>query len=240
MSIELKSGADATIATADPLWKALRSSPRPLDLTGGGSFRVALRSGTLPAALAANGLLFHFRFGNHANFKAVLHRVRVQVHANLLFTTAFHDMSLRGYVTRGYTVNDSTGAGATAATLSGNNAKKRTADATSLINTDGGIRIAGTAVLSGGTGTDDTDPFLHSIIGRPNNLNPAVATEFLEPVPLITLDYEPGIGDGVMPHVFAANEGFRIRNGPTVWPAAGTGILVVTVDWSEVPNAALA
>lgn len=239
MAIEIESGASADIATVDPTTKAIRISPRPLEYGAGGSYRVALRSGTLAATLAANGLLYSFRFGNNAGLLAVIHQIRAQLFANLAFTAAFNDMSLQAFITRAYTANDTVGAGSVLATLSGNNGKKRTSHGTSLLNTDGQARIAGTAVLSGGTGTDDANPFAVSQAGKPNVVNAAAGTEELAPQPIITLDYEAVMGDGAHPHVFAANEGFRIRNGPVVWPAAGTGVLVVQVDWSEVPLSAL-
>lgn len=239
MSITLKSGETADVGTVDPVAKALRTSSRPIEIGSGGSYRVALRSGTIAAQLAANGLIYSFRWGD-ATLLAVIHRIRAQLFANIAFTAAFNDMSLRAYITRSYTASDSSGGGSpTAATLTGNNGKKRTSHATSKIATNGDLRILGTAVISGGSGTDDTDPFLHSQVGKPNVVNVAAGTEYLAPQPIVTMEYEPDIGDGVYPHVFAQNEGFRIRNGPVIWPAAGTGILVVTVDWSEVPLTAL-
>lgn len=238
MAIEVKSGASAAVATVDPTTKGLRTSARPIEYGTGGSYRVALRSGTLAAALAANGLLYAFRWGD-PTLLAVVHRIRAQLWGNLAFTAAFNDMSLQAFVTRSYNASESAGAGAVDATLTGNNGKKRTSHGTSKIATNGQIRIAGTAVISGGTGTDDTNPFVYSDLGKPNVVNAAAGTEYLGAQPLVKLDYEPDIGDGVHPHVFAQNEGFRIRNGPVVWPAAGTGVLVVQVDWSEVPADAL-
>lgn len=230
-------GKDGTTqAGVDPFFSSQRTSARPLDLTNGGGYRVARRSGTLAATLAANGLLAGWTWASSTHL-CVIHRIRAQLFANLAFTAAFNDMSFYAINTRSYSGADTGGAGNTAMTATGNNLKKRTNYATSQFATVGAFRIAGTAVISGGTGTDDTDPFAYSLAGKPNNVNAAAGTEFLDSQNLVTLDYEPDLGDAVSPHVYAQNEGFRIRNGPIVWPAAGTGVLVVQVDWSEVENA---
>ncbi len=47
------------------------------------------------------------------------------------------------------------------------------------------------------------------------------------------VDLDVYVGDGMHPIVLAQNEGIVIRN-RTVWPAAGTGILMVALDWAEV------
>lgn len=220
----------------DPYFSAARISARPLDLTNGGSYRIAMRSGTLAATLAANGLLFGFRWASSTHL-AIIHRVRAQLWANLAFTAAFNDMSLQMFQTRSFTVSDTGGSGNTTATVSGNNLKKRTSYATTQFATAGSIQMAGTAVISGGTGTDDAHACAFSWVGKPNNVNVAAGTEFLDSQGLCLLDYEPDMASGVSPLIFAQNEGFRLRNGPIVWPAAGTGILTCMVDWSEVENA---
>lgn len=235
MSIELKSGASADVASVDAYTKALRASVRPIELTGGGQYRHAIRSGTLAATLAANGLLYSFRWGD-ATLNALIMRIRAQLFANIAFTAAFNDMSMYAKVGRAFTASHT---GGTAGTLTGNNGKLRTDFPTSKIPTNGDLRIANTAVLAGGTVTEDTDPFAYSSVGKPNIVNAAAATEYLAAQPLVQLDYEPDMADGVHPLLLEQNEGFTIRNGPVVWPAAGTGILVVQVQWAEIPTTAL-
>ena len=229
MAIQLQ-GNGGTVAEVDgTTYRAFRTTARPIDYTTGGSYRHAIRSGTIAATLAANGIIYAFRWGDTS--LAVIHRIRAQLFANIAFTAAFNDMSMYAKIGRSYTASHT---GQTAGTLTGNNAKLRTSMPTSKIATNGDIRIANTAVLGGGTVTEDTDPFVYSIVGKPNVVNVATGTEFLAPQPMVTLDYEPDMGDGVHPLVLAQNEGFLIHNGPVVWPAAGTGVLVVQVNWSEV------
>ena len=226
MAIQIQGGTSGAVADVDTTFKSQRISPRPLEYGTGGSYRNAMRSGTLAVALAANANIYSFRNAS-ASLIAIIHRVRAQVFANAAFTAAFNDMSIKMHVARSYTVTHATGG--VAATLTGNNAKLRTTmpTCTSLIH------IANTGALSGGTATLDTDPLVYSQVGKPNVMNAAAATEYLAAQPLVMLDYEPDLGDGAHPLVLAPNEGFILQNG-LVWPAAGTGILVVQTAWSEV------
>jgi hypothetical protein len=204
-------------------------TPRPIDYGAGGSYRNSMRSGTIAAVLAVNANIYSFR-NPSATFLAVIHRVRAQMWANLAFTNAYNDLSIKAHIARSYTTGHTTNG--TAATLTGNNAKMRTSMATcaSIIH----ILNTSNAGLTGGTATPDTDPFIISQIGKPNNPNVAVGTETLVAQPIVQLDFEPDMGDGSHPLVLAQNEGFLIQNG-LVWPAAGTGVLKVEVAWSEVP-----
>lgn len=222
-------GFGGVIAEVDgTVFRAWRGTARPIDYGAGGSYQNSMRSGTIAAVLAANAVLYSFR-NPSATLLAVIHRVRIQLWANLAFTAAFNDMSCRMHVARAYTAGFTTNG--TAATLTGNNAKMRTSMATcaSVIH----ILNTSNAGLTGGTATEDTDPMAISNIGKPNVVNAAAGTEYLASQPLITLDYEPDMGDGAHPLVLAQNEGFVVRNG-LVWPAAGTGVVVVRTAWSEV------
>lgn len=222
-------GFGGVIAEVDgTVFRAFRSTSRPIDYGAGGSYQNSLRSGTIAAVLAANANLYSFR-NTSATLLAVIHRVRVQVAATLAFTAAFNDLSCKMVVARGYTVGHTTNG--VAATLTGNNAKMRT----SMPTTAAAIHILNTsnAGLTGGTAVPDTDPMGWSLIGKPNVVNAAAATEYLGLQSLVTLDYEPDMGDGAHPLVLAQNEGFLIQNG-LVWPAAGTGVVTVRVAWSEV------
>jgi len=231
MAIQIQ-GNGGTIAEVDgSVFRAVRVVPRPLDYSTGGAYRNAMRSGTIAAVLVANANVYSFR-NPSSTLTAVIHRVRAQVWGNLAFTAAFNDMSLKMHVARSYTATHTTNG--TAATLTGNNAKLRTSMATCaaiihVLNTNN-------AGITGGTATLDTDPMAISLIGKPNVVNATAATEYLAAQPLMVLDYEPDMGDGAMPLTLAQNEGFVIQNG-LVWPAAGTGVVVVQTQWSELPNA---
>ena len=228
MAIQIQGNGGTVTEVDGTTYRALRITPRPIDYTTGGSYRHAIRSGTIAAVLAANANIYSFR-NPSATFLAVIHRVRAQVFANIAFTAAFNDMSMKMHVARGYTTGHTTNG--TAGTLTGNNAKLRTSMATCasvihIINTSN-------AGLTGGTATVDTDPMGISQIGKPNVVNAVAATEYLSAQPIVNLEFEPDIGDGSHPLVLAQNEGFLIQNG-LVWPAAGTGVLKVEVAWSEV------
>ena len=68
------------------------------------------------------------------------------------------------FAARSYTALESSGG--TAGTFSGNNAKLRTAHATSAGMT---ADMAATGAISGGTHTDDTDPFAQASIAVPRS-----------------------------------------------------------------------
>lgn len=221
----------STQLSVDPKYTAARTSSRPVDWTGGGGYLNAMRTGTIAAVLVANANIWSFR-NPSATLTAIIHRVRVQVFANIAFTAAFNDMSCKLHVARSYTVEHATSG--TAATLTGNNGKTQTSMATAACT----IRTLTTvnAGLTGGTATVDTDPCAISTIGKPNVVNVAAGTEYLDPQPMVTLDYEPDTAHGENPLVLVQNEGLLLQNG-LVWPAAGTGVAVIRVAWSEVLNA---
>jgi hypothetical protein len=119
--------------------------------------------------------------------------------------------------------------GGTALTLTGNSFKRRANMATTSF-TD--LRIATTAALGGGTVALDPHPFAQSL-RKGNRVNPAAATEEIIMPTTDGMDVDIYVGDGMHPITLATNEGIVIRN-RTVWPAAGTGILMVAMDWAEV------
>jgi len=228
MPIQIQGNGGVVGEVDGTIFRTLRITPRPIDYGSGGAYQNCMRSGTIAAVLVVNGILYSFR-NPSASLLVIIHRVRVQLFANLAFTAAFNDMSCRMHIARSYTTGFTTNG--TAATLTGNNAKLRTTMPTcaSIIH----ILNTSNAGLTGGTATEDTDPMAISNLGKPNVVNAAAGTEYVAAQPLITLDYEPDMGDGAHPLVLAQNEGFLIRNG-LVWPAAGTGVVVVRTAWSEL------
>jgi len=218
-----------SLLQVDPTHLAQRVSMRPMDHGAFGHYRYAAKSGTLAATLAANAVIFAFRNGS-STANAIITHLRVRFHPNVAFTAAAANLSLAAYIGRGYTLSH---AGGTPVTSSGNNLKVRTDFATSQINTNGDIRIATTAAFTSGTVAVDTQPFAYGGPGRANNVNAAAGTEYIEPYPIGTIDYQPRISDGEYPLLLEQNEGFLIRN-EVVWPAAGTGEISVEVGWIEV------
>jgi hypothetical protein len=182
-------------------------------------------SGTIAAALAANAVLFSFRWGD-ATRLAVVTYISLRFQALTLFTAAtLVDFGFDAYVGRSFSANHT---GGTAATLTGNSMKTRASMGTTLL-TD--LRVASTAALGGGTITLDGNAFASSI-GDPQTVNPAAGTEE-QLVNDPSLEWRPDVASGEHPLVFAQNEGFVLRN-RGVWPAAGTGVIAVNVRWAEV------
>lgn len=231
MAFQLQGNA-GTVADVDGTgFRALRTVNRPIDHGALGHYRIATNTGTLAAALAAGtgtaGHVFAFRWGD-ASKLCVLTKLKTRFLPLTPFTAATltDHSSFDAFILRSYTASHTTG---TSLTPTGNNNKMRTSMGTSLA-TD--IRISTTAALTSGTHTFDAFPFCQSI-RKGNRVNPAAATEetIMPQFDGMEMDFDMGAGDH--PIVFAQNEGFVIRN-RTVWPAAGTGILSVTVAWAEV------
>lgn len=214
------------LATVDSTFKALRQSPRPIEFGAGTHIAVAKRTGTMAAALAANAVIWSFRWGD-GTLLALLMRLRVMFQTLTVFT-AHQEVSFEAYVGRSFSASHT---GGTAATLTTNSGKKRTSLTTSKIATNGDWRIASTAALGGGTVTLDNDPFTVGL-GSPNVVNAAAGTAY-SPYNRPEIDYHAWTSDGRHPHVFAQNEGAVIRNG-VVWPVAGTAVLSVESDHVEV------
>src|SRR3990167_8915508 len=124
--------------------------PDPKDL---GMYSVGLSTGDMVATLAANSTLWSMRWTSSAARCAI-----ESIYIWLVLTAGSTLGALFGFdlfVARSFTASDS---GGTAATLTGNNQKRRTNMGTSLM-TD--MRIAGTTGLTVGTRTLDAHPVAH-------------------------------------------------------------------------------
>lgn len=196
---------------------------KPTDAGALGHYHLAMTSGTLAAALAANGQVFSFRWG-HATNLCVITDIRCLFTTLTPFTAAtLTDFGFDAFTARSFTVSPT---GGTLATLTTNSMKKRTSFATTSLTA---AMISTTAALTAGTQTLDAQPFANSS-GRPNLTNAAAGTEQGNPGDPPLLEFRPEPGEH--PLVLAQNEGFVIRN-RTVWPAAGTGTVHVRVAWTE-------
>ena len=96
------------------------------------------------------------------------------------------------------------------------------------------LRIATTAALGGGTITLDPHAFEGSL-RKGNRVNPAAATEETIQPTTDGMDLDLDVASGDHPITLVQNEGIVIRN-RTVWPAAGTGVLRVSMAWAEVAS----
>lgn len=210
---------------------ALFTEARPMMQTLG-SYRLSVVTGTLAAALAASAVVFSARWGDSTKI-AVIHKLRWRFLPLTPFTAATltDHTSFDAFLATGFSASHT---GGTAISVAGTNLKLRQSMANSAF-TD--LRIATTAALGGGTLTLLANAFGQSI-RKGNRVNPAAATEETIQPTTDGFDGTFEIGDGMHPIVLAPlNEGLIIRN-RTVWPAAGTGILLVEMTWTEFATAA--
>jgi hypothetical protein len=221
----------ASFGEIGPTHKALAVQSRPLDYGIGGAakgqYKISVVTGTLAAALAAAAQVFQFKWIAAGSDLAVIHKLKTRFLPLTPFTAATltDHTSFDAFVCRPF----GAGGGGTTLTLTGNNAKMRTNMATSQAQ----INVSTTAALTAATGMD-TQPFDQSI-RKGNRVNPAAATEEVIMPTIDGMQFEPDMMDGDHPLVLAPGEGLVIRN-RTVWPAAGTGILLIELRWSEVAS----
>lgn len=227
MAIQLQGNAGTVVEVDGTTFRALRTVNRPIEYGSGGHYRLSSVSGVLAAALAGNAVVFTFRWTD-ATKLAILTKLKTRFLPLTPFTAATltDHTSFDAYVQRSYSAAMS---GGTNITPTGSSNKMRTSMASSLVSS---ITIASTAALTAGTFTLDSFPFAQSI-RKGNRVNPAAATEEVVMPTMDGMELDFDMGGGDHPLVFAQNEGFCIRN-RTVWPAAGTGQLMVTLAWAEV------
>lgn len=188
-----------------------------------GHYRVTQATGTLAAALAASAQLFTFRWTD-ATRLCVVTNVKAVFQTQALFTAGTADFGFDLFKATGI----SAGGGGTA--IATPSKMRATMANTLLAATD--VRIATTGALTALTVLDTNA--IEQSVGRTQRTNPAVGTEE-QFVNIPTLNYAPNVQGGEYPLVLSQNEGFVLRN-RTIWPAAGTGNLIVTVNWAEVTN----
>lgn len=191
-----------------------------------GSYGLSVVTGTLAAALAASAVVFSARWGDATKIAVVTSlRSRFLPLTPWTAATLNDSSSFDSFIGRTFSAAHT---GGTALTLTGNSFKRRASFSTTAF-TD--LRIATTAALGGGTVTLDPHPFSQSL-RKANRVNPAAATEeaIVPQADGLTIDFDPG--GGGHPILLVQNEGIVIRN-RTVWPVAGTGILLVEMNWNE-------
>ncbi len=213
---------------------AAASSPlhvvqKPTSYGALGHYRFSVVTGTLAAALAANAVVFSARWGDATRLcKVTKLRTRFLPLTPFTAATLTDHTSFDLCIGRTFTAAHT---GGTALTLTGDNAQMRASMGASLFSD---IRIATTAALGGGTVTLDAHPIAQSL-RRGNRVNPAAATEEVVMPQADGLIMDIDLGSGEHPLILAQNEGLVVRN-RTVWPAAGTGILLVEMAWAEVTS----
>jgi hypothetical protein len=198
---------------------------KPIPYGALGHYRYAGTTGTIAAALAASAQLFYLRWTDATRF-CVITRFKASFQTLTPFTAAtLTDFGFNLFKATAVSAGGGgTDVGAQVKT------RMRTTMGASLLDVSGSMRLAQTGLLTAIT-TLDATPIAASI-GDPNQTNPAAGTE--EPrVNDPTLIFEADMGHGDCPLVLAQNEGLVLTN-RTVWPAAGTGIVQVEIQWAEV------
>jgi hypothetical protein len=219
MPLQIQGNGGIT-AEVDSNSRAIRITPRPIDVGALGSYRVAEFSGLMTgiaAKTATAGHVFSWRWGD-ATRVAALRYVKIR-YAVITGFTAAQELGFDAIIARTYSASHT---GGTALTLTTNSMKKRTSMATTLL-TD--ARIATTAALTAGTHTLDAQPFMMS---EAKTLAAAATVQdsaFEE-----TLDMTDGYD---YPYLFAQNEGFVVRNSIAMG-AAGTVRMHVAMAWDEL------
>jgi len=215
-------GNTGVIAEVDgTTFRAVRTTPRPVEFGALGSYRVGATSGTMAAALGANSEIFQFRWPD-ATRLALVHRVTISAGVNVAATAAAL-LSFRLTAARSWTV---AGSGGTRLTLTTSNGKLRTSMGTTLVNDAG---IATTGALTAGTKTLDATDLSNVSYGIGTGaLTASVALDIIPDTVLFSQDDTVGY-----PLVLALNEGFVIRSG-LVGPLTMTWAFSVNVHWTEV------
>lgn len=208
---------DATIVNSGNIG-AEAVAPRQTIQSTYGQYSISTSTGTMAAGLAANSEILQFRWApTSQNDIAIVRRVALSaVVLGTGFTAGTVKLDL--YVSR---ANTAAGSGGGAATITGNNAKRRTSFATTKLSE---IRTATTAALTAATQTLDSNAFRSVITEVPTTADIVMLAD----TDLLRFRQdEYGL-------VLAHQEGFVIR--ATV-PATGTWRAAITVDWEECHKA---
>lgn len=217
----IQSGLTTDLLTIDPVTKAARISPRPLDHGALGAYSWGGFSGILPAALGANSEIYQFRWANAANL-AVINKVRIAASVTTTMFAAGVPVQLDLIKSTGWSVAGTLGTAVTIGTAN----KRRSSMGSSLL-VAGDMRIATTAALGAGTKTLEANALSAVLAAGP--ITASLNGGIIMPG---TVLWEAEVGDGNHPLVLAQNEGFSIRS--VAVPATGTWQVSVSVDWAEV------
>lgn len=222
-------GTIGTVAEVDASWRALRSSNRPLEHGGRGHYRLGVASGLLTGTgVTAGGTVFSARWSDSSRLFVLL-----KLSARYVVTTTFgaaiiQELGLDAIVARSWTASDSA---QTAVVIAGNDQKSRTSLATSLFAA-GDVRIGNTSIITAGTRTLDSNPFV-GMSGISSDLNATAATSQLVAGPNIGFEWMADASLGEHPIVLAQSEGIVVRNTVT-FLATGAMRLWIQMVWAEV------
>lgn len=208
----IQSGQDTNLAQIEAS-NSIRTTIYP-NYSSVGAYQHSAVSGSIAAATAANGILYTFK--NAGTNLIILRRLSIGLQTTTAYTQGgirFSSYFVRTSFTQGTT-------NATLVTLTGNNGKKRT----SMTTTTAVAYICTTAGITGDTATgEDTVPFSTTVLNLPASITTSPSAGLVDMNLQIDTEY---------PLVFAANEGFRIKN-DTAFAATGVSNLIVNVEYGE-------
>lgn len=217
MSARIKDGSAADELKIEAAYRAARATLYPQDALG--EYRVAEFSG-LSTVLAANGEVFQFRWTDAANL-CVLRSLNIRAAVITGFTAA-QELGFSASMVSNWSAD---GSGGTAITPGATNLLKRSNYPQSKV---GSMRIATTGVLTAGTKTIYTNPFL---VGMGKTL--AAAATVQDASIDESVDFDAGRAG---PIVIQQNQGFVVRNN-ILMGAAGTVRWAIQAEWAEFLNA---
>jgi hypothetical protein len=219
MSIQL-SGNGGVVAEVETASRAQRVIVRPLDVAtgGGGSYAMALTTGTMAAGISADSEILQFRWTS-TTYAALIRRVQIEA---IALGTAFTagQCIFSAFAARSFTA---AGTGGGAATITTNNAKLNTDFATTQVAE---IRVATTAALTAGTKTLDAQPLARHNQGVANTAwlpitpNRPLLDISAERYPLRLEAQSAGGGEGLII--------------TTTVPATGTWSATINIEWDEI------
>lgn len=216
MALQIQ-GNGGTVQEVESGTRAARVVVWPQDPASLGYYAIGIDNGTtvMTAGLAASSPIVSFRWGN-SNL-CLLRSIKFGLDSITAFAAGRLDIA--AFFARSFTASDT---GGTTATITGNNAKKRTSFGTTLLTE---LRFSQTATLTAGTRTLDAQPF-----ARINAVNlTASGTTVIAPNTTI---WQRDSSDEY-PIVFAQNEGFVIQASV---PATGTWFFACNIEWMEIAS----
>jgi len=215
-SVPSKTEGNSIVLSTD-LAAALRVVERPPVVLGSYQFAGQTAGYT---GLTAGAILISFRWTDATKICAI---TRINVRVNTTTAAAAAGMIDRDVViVRSFTAGDT---GGTSITLTGNNNKMRTSNATTVV---GSIMLLSSGALTAGTGTADANAI--GLMGKQGGATEPVGLT-LPPEDLFAYN----VGKN-LPIILAQNEGFRVRI-PTAMPTSIVQRTLINVEWMELAAA---
>jgi len=211
----IQSGNSGDLLRIDTTTKAARVALYSRQFYG--TYHLSANSGIIAASTAADSILFTLK--NTSTNLFLIRRILVGMQVTTAYTKG--NVRLAGYIVRtNYTAQGTTAA--TTVNLTGNNGKKRTSFPSPTIN----VQICTTTTISGENvgSNEDITPFAQTLLDLRADIGTSPVSGLVPLYDELTME---------TPFILEANEGIRIKN-RTVFPASGSGHLIVDVDYDEI------